>query len=67
MLPLQLCVRIVSLIVRNKNEIELHIVVGFDNLNKYLTTDKKHNDAVIYRHVNRIKNGKSSMAIKNIN
>lgn len=53
--------RIVSFTTYNKLNEPVDIVVGFDSLEDYLTTDEIYHGAVIGRYANRIKNGSFSL------
>jgi aldose 1-epimerase len=49
--------RIVSLIVRDKNEQPVDVVVGFDSIEGYLTATEVYHGATIGRYANRIARG----------
>src|SRR5690554_1102377 len=53
--------RIVNLLVPDKPDHFDDIVLGFDNLNDYLTANEKYYGAIIGRYANRIKNAAFSI------
>lgn len=53
--------RIVSLTAYDKSNSPVDVVLGFNSLEDYLTTDEIYHGAVIGRYANRIKNGEFSL------
>lgn len=53
--------RIVSFVVPDKSNNAVDIVIGFESLKDYLTTDEIYHGAVIGRYANRIGNGSFSL------
>jgi aldose 1-epimerase len=50
--------RIVSAILKNKSGQLTDVVLGFDNLQRYISSDEKYHGAIIGRYANRIAKGK---------
>lgn len=57
--------RIVALIVPDKNQNPVDVVVGFDSLNGYLNSTETYHGAIVGRYANRIAGGKFSLNGKN--
>lgn len=53
--------RIVSLVVPNKHQTFSDVVLGYDNLNDYVTAAQPYFGAIIGRYCNRIANGKFAL------
>jgi aldose 1-epimerase len=50
--------RIVSAILKNKSGQLTDVILGFDNLQQYISSDEKYHGAIIGRYANRIAKGK---------
>lgn len=53
--------RIVGLNVQDKNQVKTDVVVGFNNIQSYISTKERYFGATIGRYGNRIKEGKFSL------
>lgn len=53
--------RIVSVIISDKDQKPVDVVVGFDSINGYLTATETYHGAIVGRYANRIANGKFSL------